>query len=153
MRLHRISLRAQAGTATQAFGGQGGLYGLGRWHTRGQLIVYSSERLSLSMAESIVHLKRSDPLEPFVRWEIEVPDHLIAPVPALPAGWERDPKITQAIGDRWLTARTSAAMLVPSALVPLERNCLLNPAHSDFELGWVAAGPVPFVFDPRLIAS
>ena len=125
---------------------------MGRWHTRGQLIVYSSERLSLAMAESLVHLKRSDHIEPFVRWEIDVPYHLITLVPALPAGWERDQKITQAFGDQWLLAKTSVAMLVPSALVPLEQNCLLNPAHPQFDLGWVAAGPVPFAFDPRLVA-
>jgi RES domain-containing protein len=153
MRLHRISLRAHASTAAQAFSGQGGVSGLGRWHTRGQLIVYLSERLSLSMAESLVHIKRSDPLEPFVRWEIEVPDDLIAPVPVLPKGWERDQRITRAIGDRWLMSRASVAMRVPSALVPMEFNCLLNPAHPQFELGWAAGGPLPFVFDPRLLAS
>jgi RES domain-containing protein len=151
MRLHRIGLRAHAGTAAQAFSGQGGLVGLGRWHTRGQLIVYASERLSLAMAESLVHLQRSGPLEPLVRWEVEVPDHLISPAPKLPAGWERDPSITRAIGDRWLVDKASAAMRVPSALVHAEFNGLLNPAHPEFNLGWVVAGPEPFVFDPRLV--
>jgi RES domain-containing protein len=38
---------------------------------------------------------------------------------------------------------------VPSAVVPLEVNYLLNPAHRDFRRIRVAT-PQPFAFDPRL---
>ncbi len=150
MLIHRICLKIHARTATDAFSGRGGLLGKGRWHTAGRLVVYSGEHTSLAMAESLVHLQRSTGVEPHVRWEINVPDEHLAPVNLLPVGWEADQEYTQAVGDAWLAGGKSVGLLVPSALVPNERNCLLNPAHPSFDLRWVVAGPIPFTFDQRL---
>jgi RES domain-containing protein len=58
----------------------------------------------------------------------------------------------QALGDRWLTDAPSAALRVPSALVPAEWNYLLNPRHPDFariRIGTPEAVPV----DPRLMRA
>jgi RES domain-containing protein len=50
-----------------------------------------------------------------------------------------------AIGDRWLRSMTSAVLRVPSAVVPAERNFLLNPEHSAF--GKIIAEPAePFYY-------
>jgi RES domain-containing protein len=43
----------------------------------------------------------------------------------------------------------TAILLVRSALVPAERNVLVNPAHPD-AARIVYAAPEPFAFDPRL---
>jgi len=150
MRLHRIALAEYAGTAADAFSGRGGLYGKGRWHILGRPIVYAAEHLSLALAETLVHLQRSNRIAPYLRWEIDVPEALIAPPPELPAKWAKNYSLTQSLGDAWLRANTSVALLVPSAIVPAERNCLLNPTHPQFSLKWVRPGPHPFVFDPRL---
>jgi RES domain-containing protein len=150
MRLHRIALAKHSATAAAAFGGQGGLHGHGRWHVRGKLIVYTAEHTALAMAEALVHLQRSNSIEAFTHWEIEVPDALILSPPPLPPGWKNDVPFTQALGDGWLSARKSVARFVPSALVPHDRNCLINPAHPQFDIRWVVAGPNPFHFDPRL---
>lgn len=150
MRLHRIALASHSATAAAAFDGQGGLYGHGRWHVRGKAIVYTAEHTALAMAEALVHLQRSNNIALFNHWEIEVPDVFILDAPALPAGWRNDVSVTQALGDAWLSAKTSVAHLVPSALVPNDRNCLINPAHPQFDLRWVVSGPTPFHFDPRL---
>lgn len=151
MLLHRIALAQYAGTSLDAFGGRGGLYGKGRWHTPGRLIVYTATHASLAMAESLVHLQRSSNIAPYSRWEIAVPDTHIAPAPKLPRGWEKNLSITQKLGDAWLSSGSSVALLVPSAIIPQENNCLLNPAHPDFDLAWISAGPLPFNFDPRLV--
>ena len=150
MRLHRISLAQHSSTAPGAFNGHGGLYGKGRWHTLGHLIVYTAEYTSLAMAESLVHVQRSNNIEPFNRREIEVPDSLISTVPELAPGWKTNVALTQAIGDAWLASRSSVGYLVPSALVDSEKNCLINPIHPLFTLTWVDSGPHPFEFDSRL---
>jgi RES domain-containing protein len=150
VRLHRISLAQHAMTAADAFSGRGGLYGKGRWHTLGHLIVYAAENTSLAMAESLVHIQRSNNIESFSRWEIDVPDAMIAAVPALPAGWRTNFAVTQAIGDAWLAAQSSVGQFVPSAIVDNEMNCLINPAHPKFSLAWVVSGPHPLAFDSRL---
>ena len=150
MRLHRIALAKHSATAAAAFDGQGGLYGHGRWHVRGKLIVYAADHTALAMAEALVHLQRSNSIEAFNHWEIDVPDALILDAPVLPAWWKNDVPFTQAFGDAWLSAKTSVAHLVPSALVPSDLNCLINPAHPKFDLRWVVSGPNPFQFDTRL---
>jgi RES domain-containing protein len=150
VRLHRIALAALSSTAADAFSGRGGLHGMGRWHTQGRLIVYVAQNTSLAMAESLVHLQRSNNIEPFNRWEIEVPDDVILAPPALPPGWRTNVALTQTIGDRWLASQASVAHLVPSAIVSNEMNCLINPAHPQFRMSWVVSGPHPFAFDSRL---
>jgi RES domain-containing protein len=152
VRLHRLLLAAHSTTATDAFNGRGGLYGMGRWHTMGRLVVYAAESISLAVAESLVHLQRSNNIEPYNRWEIEVPDQMITAAPTLPNGWRTNFALTQAFGDAWLAAQSSTAHFVPSAIVPNEMNCLINPAHPQFKLAWVVSGPHPFEFDSRLTA-
>jgi RES domain-containing protein len=46
----------------------------------------------------------------------------------------------------------SPGLSVPSAVVPPERNYLLNPAHRDFTKIRIGK-PEPFHFDPRLWRS
>lgn len=53
---------------------------------------------------------------------------------ALPKDWRSFPPAasTQRIGDEWLASGSSIALRVPSAIVPRERNILVNPQHRDF---------------------
>lgn len=150
MRLHRIALATCSANAVDAFSGRGGLYGKGRWHTKGRLVVYAAQNTSLAMAESLVHIQRSNNIEPFNRWEIEVPDASILAAPDLPAGWRTNLALTQAYGDAWLASQSSVGHFVQSALVPDEMNCLINPAHPQFSPAWVVSGPHPFAFDSRM---
>ncbi len=46
----------------------------------------------------------------------------------------------------------AAILVVPSVIIPIERNYIINPAHSDFRrLG--IADPKAFTFDPRVWKS
>jgi RES domain-containing protein len=69
----------------------------------------------------------------------------------LPVDWNASvaPDTTKDLGTKWAAEKSTAILSVPSALVPGERNYLLNPAHPDFEK-IVFSPPQPFVFDPRL---
>ncbi len=54
------------------------------------------------------------------------------------------------IGDGWLDAKRAAVLKVPSALVPVEYNYVINPEHPDFAL--ITTGdPTGFPLDPRLL--
>ena len=56
---------------------------------------------------------------------------------------------TRATGDEWAREGRSLALKVPSVVVPLSYNYLINPAHSDFD----AAAVVPhgnFSYDARI---
>jgi RES domain-containing protein len=67
----------------------------------------------------------------------------------LPANWSSDHGHTRPLGTTWLSGKKSVALVVPSVVIPLERNILLNPEHPDFDrVSMVDCKP--FFFDPRL---
>jgi RES domain-containing protein len=86
--------------------------------------------------------------------EIEIPESVsmeTIDLATLPKGWDGAVPTddTRVIGREWQQRADSAVLSVPSAIVPRERNYLLNPAHRNFSRIEFAA-PVPFQFDPRL---
>ncbi|CAN5583903.1 RES family NAD+ phosphorylase [soil metagenome] len=136
---------------SQAFSGEGGLVGAARWHSLGTRLVYTSSSVALACLETLVHMQRLR--EPEERWlfAIEVPDRLVEELRPLPLGWDVEPAgaQTRALGDRWVTEQRSVALLVPSVVVPVEQNALINPRHPRFRLDWVQKAK-RFRYDPRL---
>lgn len=121
--------------AHTAFSGEGArLYG-GRWNPKGYLLVYTAESQSLALLEMMV---QDNPLQAHY---VLIPAHLPADLPEtrididqLPDNWRlqgtRD--TLQARGKAWLEGAQTAVLNVPSAVVPAERNILINPRHPDF---------------------
>lgn len=72
-------------------------------------------------------------------------------VDELPPDWRRTPAppALADLGTAWLTAARTAVLEVPSAVVPLETNHILNPNHPDFRR-IVIGRAGPFDPDPRL---
>ena len=145
MRVWRLCRQAFA-----ALDGAGARQAGGRWNRVGQAIVYTSENLALAVLEIIVHLDL--PIEEipadYVSIEIEVPDDVTY------ERLEQLPSSASAmleLGTRWYQAAETAALLVPSVIVPEENNLLLNPAHPDFAK-IRPAQPRSFGLDARLFA-
>ena len=136
------------------FDGEGArLYG-GRWNNAGVPVVYAAGACSLALLEVLVHVPDLVVLQGYVVYRVEIPDSLIADVPfeELPANWNRPGLVPdlRKFGDEWARTRGSVALRVPSAIVPVEHNYVLNPRHPDFER--VVVGPrEPLPVDPRLI--
>ena len=63
-------------------------------------------------------------------------------------GEQPPPPSTQQIGDQWFKQSRSVVLELPSLIVPIEINYLLNPVHPDFKTITIAK-PEPFSFDPR----
>ena len=147
--LWRVVKRAHAGTA---FDGKAAERFGGRWNSPGRRAVYASATKSLALLEVIVHLDVGRPLPRFVAFTFDVDAKLVETLPPgrLPRSWRtaQGMPLTQRLGDEWLAAGRVLALAVPSAVVPEERNYLLNPAHA--ALARLAVGaPTPFVLDPR----
>ena len=76
---------------------------------------------------------------------------LVSRLPSLPQYWNQypSPLSTATAGDEWVLSESSAVLEVPSAVIPIETNYLINPSHGDFRK--IAIGkPEPFEFDSRL---
>jgi RES domain-containing protein len=90
----------------------------------------------------------------FVLTEIHIPAVVVIEAvheQDLPPDWQAlsPSRTTQEIGRRWAVELRSAVLSVPSTIVPVERNYVLNPSHPDF--GQIEFLPsTPFRFDPRL---
>ena len=136
-----------------AFSGEGArLYG-GRWNLKGVPVIYTSATQSLAMLEMLV---QDEPLRArYVMIPATLPKGMKVErlVPEqLPTDWRSlaARQQLQALGTDWARRRSSAALAVPSAVIPSETNYLLNPLHPSFakiEIG----KPQDFVTDLRLI--
>lgn len=150
MQVWRLATRKHA-----AFDGQGPfLYG-GRWNSTGNRVVYTSTSLALAVLEVLVHLPGKKLPGNFVAIPAEIPDCLPRDsyqVAALPPQWKSRNQHRELIrlGDDWIRRGGTAALCVPSALVPHEENVLINPQHPDFAVIWVGT-PQPFSLDPRIV--
>src|ERR1035437_3474833 len=123
----------------------------GRGNPVGLPMVYMSSSDALAVLEVRVHLRRYIPRS-FVFVTAEVPDELIATVEGrepLPPNWNEDLVWSRAAGERFLKDESSVALSVPSRVVPVGRNILLNPRHPEFARV-VTNPPAPFEWDRRL---
>ena len=111
------------------------LYG-SRWNSKGTYLLYTSQFISLSILESLVHLRRQEiPPSQFLL-HIEVPDEQeIAEISykKIKKNWREEIDYTQWLGDQFIQNKQSLIFKVPSVIVPQENNVLLNPLHPDFK--------------------
>jgi RES domain-containing protein len=141
--------------AASPLDGEGARKRGGRWGPAGIPIAYCSATISLCALELLVNMDVSVAPTDYVSIAVTIPDEDIEDLPekVLPKGWEGFPypgKV-QALGRDWAVSKRSLVLRVPSAVVPVERNYLVNPLHPDFpRVTWKV--PRPFAFDPRLLA-
>lgn len=139
--------------AEGAFDGAGARRTGGRWNGRGVRVVYTAESASLAVLEVLVHLGTATPLPAYALIAAELDEALVERLreEALPRDWRASPPpaALQRIGDAWVESGRSAALAVPSVVIPWEANLLLNPAHPDFAAIRVEP-PRPFELDERL---
>ena len=148
----RITKRAHAKVA---FSGEGARIAGGRWNLPGGTVVYASSTLALAALETFVHLGEEGLGIAFVYFRIEIPDSVsIARCDRAPRGWRAEPpgEPSMRYGSDWLRESRSAVLDVPSAIVQVERNLLLNPRHPDFAK-LIISRPKAFTFDPRMWKS
>lgn len=152
MRLWRICRKPYTPSALD---GIGGLYTSGRWHRKGRPIVYTATSAALAALEVLVHVDPLTAPDDLRLISIEIPDDLAieALEPSeLPEGWNAvpAPPELQALGESWLLSGRSAALIVPSAVITIERNVLLNPLHPHAPRIRILS-EADFSFDPRLL--
>lgn len=140
-----------AKAAFAALDGEGArLYG-GRWNSPGRPMVYAAANPSLAVLEVLVHLDLPTELMPddYQLIGIEISET---------ASTERldqtpgDAHDCRATGDDFLIRSAALIFVVPSVVVPQERNTLINVRHPDMA-GVKIASREPFKVDPRLTGS
>jgi RES domain-containing protein len=108
----------------------------GRWNEVGTRAVYCSENISLALLEYYVHSNDIFKLpKAILIAKIEFPNEfLIEELKELPEGWNQYPysaKTTRVFSER-AKNMDFFALIVPSTIVGLEFNFILNPLYKEF---------------------
>ncbi len=139
-----------------ALDGMGGLYGPGRWHEKGNLVIYTSEHASLAAWEKIVHVASFENLpDNLLLVKIEIPDRIeiqIVPQKVLVKGWNSFPFTNETVnyGTSFLRKKEHLALKIPSVIIPDEYNIILNPLQTDIQFCKIIS-TTRFIFDLRVL--
>jgi RES domain-containing protein len=139
--VYRVTRAQYARTVDDALSGIGGVHDNGRWHSKGEKIVYTSESSTLCLIERVAHAdewlaeRRTDR----VMLAIKLPDVSFLQftqedLAAQDRNWRTTGSLfCRHLGDQWLRRGSSCALIVPSAVNPGDSNILLNPSHPDYQ--------------------
>ncbi|RYG05969.1 MAG: RES domain-containing protein [Chitinophagaceae bacterium] len=133
MRLYRLCDKKYAedlsGLGAKLFGG--------RWNEVDTACIYTSQHLSLAFLEKFVHANAKENMMNIALLEFEIPDdeNIIFNVDQdkLDVKWMNDVAYTQWLGSQILSDDSILAFSMPSALIPQERNYVLNPNSNHFD--------------------
>ncbi len=132
-----------------------------RWNSAGIRVLYTGGSLALSCLETLVHkngasISAGDFSVSIINIEdsVNINEITIEELQQLNPQWTQaiNYSITQELGDKWVREGKSAILKVPSAIIDLEYNFLLNPEHVAFSKIKIVKIS-KFMFDPRLKAN
>jgi RES domain-containing protein len=132
-----------------------------RWNSAGVRVLYTGGSLALSCLESLAHkngasISAGDFSVSIISIEESVPiiEISVEELEQLQHDWTAviNYTITQELGDKWIREGKSAVLKVPSAIIDLEYNYLINPEHPAFSKIKISRIS-KFTFDPRLKAK
>ena len=136
------------------FDGEGAFRFGGRWNSRGTRILYTAGSLSLAALEMLVHLNDEEILFAYSFAAARFDESLVLTFEEfrdLPKNWNASPppQEIQRIGDDWTNSGASVVLRVPTSVLPVEYNYLINVRHPEFSQ--IKFGePQTFTFDERL---
>lgn len=138
----------------EAFSGEGARRYGGRWNHRDTAVVYVSDSLSLAALELFVHLGPAHKGMRFSTFSIEIPENKNVGTlqkTKLPGNWraEPPPAACKDVGTQWVERGRAAVLRVPSVIVPIQYNYVINLNHHQFE-NFRITQQSDFSFDPRM---
>lgn len=108
----------------------------GRWNSIGTRAVYCSENISLALLEYYIHSDDISTLpKKILIAKIQFPDNLMIEEPEkIPDTWKDYPYTSETtqVFTEFAKDRNRFALKVPSTIVGLESNIILNPLFKDF---------------------
>lgn len=150
MRAWRIAKAKRASDLT----GQGAAIEGGRWNEQDLPAVYMGLTPAICCLETFVHAN-GVPTVPMKITCFELPEDpslYLTPDPkTLPEGWNTLPADSPSIeyGSSWLRSGDYLGLIVPSAVLALEQNVVVNPRHAAIEQVRVIE-VFDFIYDKRM---
>ncbi len=115
------------------YSGEGAALCEGRWHRKGQDIIYTSEHYGTAMLEKLVHYNGVlPPKQHFLKIRIPVGlSYEVVTKDSLPKWDEADGSASREFGAEWYIETRTAILIVPSFVSREECNVLVNPNHAE----------------------
>ena len=139
--------------AETAFSGTGARKYGGRFNSPGTPLVYTADSLALAILELLVRVNVRRRVAESICMPVSFPESLVTVYEEndLPEDWDSRPyeESGQQVGDTWIESGQSLVLKVPSVVVPLEYNFLINPEHPEVDR-LVVGDPISLPVDPRL---
>ena len=138
--------------------GQGAAICGGRWNHVNVPALYTGKTPSVCALETLVHTTSSlpDPV-PLVLITLDLPDdpelYMEYQSSGLPDGWNALPadEASKSLGTEFLNKKAKLGLVVPSAVMPLDQNIILNPRHSAMDKVTIVEQH-EYQHDPRLFS-
>lgn len=135
-----------SGTGARLFGG--------RWNSKGMACIYTSQQISLALLEKFVHAQAKEDMRNVSLLQVLLPDDSSKiydlDIEQMKKGWQHDTSYTQWLGDQILSDPEIVAFSAPSAIIPSERNIIINPQSAFIqEVSFLPSQP--FETDGRLL--
>jgi RES domain-containing protein len=130
------------------------LYG-GRWNPKNTPLLYCASNISLATLEVLVRFHATQISSNLNLVVINLPDEKsVERIDAsqLSSKWINSLEETRIFGLDWARKNTSLVLEVPSAIVPIDKNVLINPAHFLFKKIEIM-DILPYNFDNRLFKT
>jgi len=134
------------------FDGQGAAILGGRWNSPGRRVIYAAESYAGAMLEVLVNANTGRMPKHHVWIEILIGAGVaVEEVDARKLRhWDAPgQRASRMFGDTWYDESRSTVLVVPSVVVSVERNVVINQEHPDFQK-LRATRPQPVVWDERL---
>ncbi len=152
MKVYRITKKRYqndiSGKGAELFGG--------RWNPIGTPALYTSESRALCVLELLVHTPIALAPPTYIIQSFEIPKKLEAELKLIePVELEKDwnklqhPEWTEKLGLDYFN-KDFLGIIVPSAVIELERNIVLNPTHKHFN-SIIISDKIEFELDKRLL--
>jgi RES domain-containing protein len=117
-------------------------------------MIYTAGSLSLAAMEMLVNIEAEQVLNAYVSIPVTFGDDLCKRLNPqhLPSDWAAHPipLATCDMGTAWAQSKSSPVLAVPSAVVQIETNFLLNPQHPEFLKIRIGSAEA-FAYDPRFM--
>jgi RES domain-containing protein len=123
------------------FDGEGAATLGGRWNSQGRRVIYAAETYAGAMLEVLANAnigrmpKHHAWIEILIGGDVSVE--------------EVEQRPSRIFGDKWYDEKRSTVLIVPSTVVRVERNVVINQDHPGFRK-LRATAPKPVVWDERL---
>ncbi len=135
--------------------GTGAAINGGRWNNKDLSALYLGENPAICCLEHFVNAS-GPPSTAMMLTQLELPEYeyLYWEPNELPPGWDNKPADTPSMefGSAWLQSVSHLGLIVPSAVLPVQKNLVINPHHP----AWPRIKILEmkdFFYDPRMFRN